>query len=182
MREIKFRIWDKRNKSFFINEETKNVYFDIWQWTIYMSTCLIYPIEDCIFQQYTGLTDKNGKEVYEGDIIKWEYKSCFIKYENQKSVTDFSNKIYYGEEINKKIGTVIFDVINDIDDFYSPYVLGWGVSYTNSNVNNTFVTTSLHQILKEYGKETIVENTYRKIYGQNYEVIGNIFETPQLLK
>jgi hypothetical protein len=65
---FKFRIWDKRNKSFFINEETKNVYFDIWQWTIYMSTCLIYAIEDCIFQQYTGLTDSNDNPIYEGDI------------------------------------------------------------------------------------------------------------------
>ena len=72
-RPIKFRIWDKRNKSFFINEETKNVYFDIWQWTIYMSTCLIYAIEDCIFQQYTGLTDSNDDPIYEGDILKIHY-------------------------------------------------------------------------------------------------------------
>ena len=72
-RPIKFRIWDKRNKSFFINEETKNVYFDIWQWTIYMSTCLIYAIEDCIFQQYTGLTDSNDNPIYEGDILKISY-------------------------------------------------------------------------------------------------------------
>jgi uncharacterized phage protein (TIGR01671 family) len=70
---FKFRIWDKRNKSFFINEETKNVYFDIWQWTIYMSTCLIYAIEDCIFQQYTGLTDSNDNPIYEGDILKIHY-------------------------------------------------------------------------------------------------------------
>jgi uncharacterized phage protein (TIGR01671 family) len=70
---FKFRVWDKRNKSFFINEETKNVYFDIWQWTIYMSTCLIYAIEDCIFQQYTGLTDSNDNPIYEGDILKIHY-------------------------------------------------------------------------------------------------------------
>jgi uncharacterized phage protein (TIGR01671 family) len=72
-RQIKFRVWGKRNKSFFINEETKNVYFDIWQWTIYMSTCLIYQIEDCIFQQYTGLTDSNDDPIYEGDILKNHY-------------------------------------------------------------------------------------------------------------
>jgi uncharacterized phage protein (TIGR01671 family) len=70
---FKFRVWDKINKTFFINEETKDVYFDIWQWTDKMSTCLKYPIEDCIFQQYTGLTDSNEKEIYEGDILKIHY-------------------------------------------------------------------------------------------------------------
>jgi uncharacterized phage protein (TIGR01671 family) len=108
-RPIKFRIWDKRNKSFFINEETKNVYFDIWQWTIYMSTCLIYPIEDCIFQQYTGLNDNNDDPIHEGDILKNPY--------------DVSNKI---------IGQVLYE------SDYGGYIFQWkrrGQDYKITNLN-----------------------------------------------
>jgi uncharacterized phage protein (TIGR01671 family) len=108
-RPIKFRIWDKRNKSFFINEETKNVYFDIWQWTIYMSTCLIYPIEDCIFQQYTGLNDNNDDPIHEGDILKNPY--------------DVNNKI---------IGQVLYE------SDYGGYIFQWkrrGQDYKITNLN-----------------------------------------------
>jgi len=68
MREIKFRAWDKKNKAMFYPQELIQLdrvyvgYFDD-------SGCPKVN-EDIILMQYTGLKDKNGKEIYEKDIIK----------------------------------------------------------------------------------------------------------------
>ena len=95
MREIKFRAWHKNNKSMIMNVTTNLLN------RVYL-----------IFMQYTGLKDKNSKEIYEGDIVDatycidgclyysedeygivaWNDKKCgfFIKFKDEIDVTPIS--------------------------------------------------------------------------------------------
>ena len=70
MREIKFRVWDEEAKNYapigcvFGFLATINPYSNETICQIVSSKNHEYSIE-----QFTGLHDKNGKEIYEGDII-----------------------------------------------------------------------------------------------------------------
>ena len=70
-REIKFRAWD--------GERMKDVTSIGWidGEVDYISTPKISaPADDFVLMQYTGLKDKNGKEIYEGDVLKGRYNGA----------------------------------------------------------------------------------------------------------
>jgi len=66
MRAIKFRMWSKLSKKFFHDEQ---VALDCLNQS--KNPSLSAKFADMVWQQNTGVLDKNNEEVFEGDIIKF---------------------------------------------------------------------------------------------------------------
>lgn len=91
MREIKFRAWDgeskRMSKPFHIDELKFGYIKDI-------DNCVMD--KDLVLMQFTGFKDKNGKEIYFSDIVKFSFNDPFDKSENYKGTAVITETINMG--------------------------------------------------------------------------------------
>ena len=97
----RYRAWDKENK--------KMIDVDILNWNngevdfIGDGITFILKANDIELMQSTGLTDKNGKEIFEGDIIAINLEGI---------ETPITAKVFQ----NRKIGILMFHAFEDNED------------------------------------------------------------------
>jgi uncharacterized phage protein (TIGR01671 family) len=102
MKEVKFRRFDKHNKSMVYN----GICFDEFN-------CINdqFNNDDFVYMQYTGLKDKNGKEIYSGDIVQLEdYEGFYISKVGKIGEVEIRYQDYDMNLISWAIGDNIFSV------------------------------------------------------------------------
>ena len=116
MREIKFRAWDKAEKRWYDYEDSE-IFIDLHGQPLIYTAENPYPFAntDIELMQYTGLKDKNGKEIYEGDIIKYKTIYKWDKNPIKLKPVVFENGMFTPQGVIKYLGNNI-EVIGNIHD------------------------------------------------------------------
>lgn len=116
MREIKFRCWHKKEKRMFIQSaiHSSGLIEEHKVGTPYLT---YYGLEEIELMEFTGLTDKHGKDIYEGDILEYHPNSTEILID----VVSFKHGCFclgkhpfYSTALGYDIHDIIFKIIGNI--------------------------------------------------------------------
>lgn len=137
MRELKFRAWPHASKEMFYPSTDDILFF---------TDGAMRGRPNVTLMQFTGLKDKNGKEIYEGDLLLVFDEAVVPVTDEGQGPVEECNHIVAVEMRNAVWG---FDIPKSDDG-----ETGWyGLHYWNEDISNG-----------------------------GYEIIGNIYENPELLK
>jgi hypothetical protein len=114
VREIKFRAWNKDEKKMWGHDLMhKNRLFALSDFLPHQDFLVIPNGKHIILMQYTGLKDKNGKEIFEGDILTNGKFNCQIYWENGQwrwQRLDANDSLYIYLLVNKNKVEIIGNI------------------------------------------------------------------------